>query len=94
MVNIYLARCNGTEDYVLAYYDLNNDFNYMAGPLSDIKEAIDNIKLNELRFINMPLGLKSIFSKKANVDLIDIDNKLIERLESRVSERTKMDSIS
>ena len=62
----------------------------MAGPLSDIKEAIDNIKLNELNFTNMPLGLKSIFSKKANVDLIDIDNKIIETLESRISERTKL----
>jgi len=90
MVNIYLAKCNETEDYVLVYYDINNAFNYMAGPLSDIKEAIDNIKLNELNFTNMPLGLKSIFSKKANVDLIDIDNKIIETLESRISERTKL----
>ena len=89
MVNIYLARCNGTEDYVLAYYDLNNDFSYMAGPLSDLKEAVDNINFNELRFINMPLGLKSIFSKKANANLIDVDIKIIESLESKVAERTK-----
>ena len=89
MVNIYLARCNGTEDYVLAYYDLNNDFNYMAGPLSDLKEAVDNINFNELRFINMHLGLKSIFSKKAKANLIDVDIKIIESLESKVAERTK-----
>lgn len=87
MVNIYLARCNGTDDYVLAYYDLNHDYSYMAGSLTDLKEAIENIKFNELKFINMPLGLKSIFSKKAKSILIDVDNKVIGNLEAMVIEK-------